>query len=95
MIIMHSVPETPFIICLHNTNFFSCALALRKSLQTTDCDFVCALNHISVIVAQFKDVRNKSQNTYHDIHEKGSQKRRITWKLIKATKKCFEASSPG
>jgi hypothetical protein len=65
MILMNSITETLFIISLYTLQtFFSYrpTLSLCKALQAADCDLVPALNHISGIVAQMKDVRSKLQD---------------------------------
>jgi hypothetical protein len=79
--------ETPFIILLYALqDFLFYTLPLSKTLQTADCDFLSALNHISNIVAQLKDMRNKSQDTSCDISELASRKVESLGEELKTTK---------
>ena len=72
---MNYVLETPFIISLYTVqNVFSYTLPLCKALKTIDCDHVCALNHIIHIMVRLRDVRDKLQDTFHDMYELASRK---------------------
>jgi hypothetical protein len=67
---MNSILETRFIISLYTLHkFLSYTMPLSTALQTAAYDVVSALNHISDIVAQLKDVRTKSPDTFHAINE--------------------------
>jgi hypothetical protein len=44
------------------------------TLQIIGCNPVFALNHISDVMMQLNDVRNKLQDTFHDISELASIK---------------------